>query len=49
MPWICWELLLSMLCILCMDKGSYLNLELMIYGNYVVIMILLNIYVCVCV
>ena len=42
MPWLCWELLFSMLCMLCTDKGSSLNIELMIYGNYVVIMIILT-------
>jgi len=40
-PWLCWELLFSMLCMLCMDKGSSLNLDLMLSSNYVVIMIIL--------
>lgn len=38
MPWLFWAMLFTMLCI---DKGSFLNLDLMIYGNYVVIMIML--------
>jgi len=43
MPWLNWEPLFSMLCI---DKGSYLNLDLMLFGDYVVIMIMLmSIYV----
>jgi len=47
MPWICCELLFSMLRIRCMNKGSYLNLDLMISSNYVVIMIMLMcIYIC---
>jgi len=37
MPWLCWELLLSMLC---MNKGSSLKLDLMNASNYVVIMIM---------
>ena len=46
MPWLCQELSFSMLCMLCTDKGSTLNLDLMIFGNYVVIMItLMSIYV----
>ena len=46
MPWLCWELLLSISCMLCTDKGSYLNLDLMISGNHVVIRIrLMSIYV----
>lgn len=40
-PWLCWEQLFLMLCMLWMDKGSYLNLDLMIFGNYVVIMFIL--------
>jgi len=35
------ERLFSMLCMLCMDKGSPLNLGLMISSNYAVIMIAL--------
>jgi len=39
-PWLCWERLL------CMDKGSSLNLDLMVSSNYVLIMIMLmSIYV----
>ena len=41
MPWLCWELLFLMLCMLCMDKGSSLNLDLMIFSSYVAIMIML--------
>lgn len=41
MPWLCWELLFSMLCMHCMNKGSSLNLDLMISSNYIVIMITL--------
>jgi len=41
MPCLCWEFLFSMLCMLCMDKGSFLNLDLMISSNCVVIMIML--------
>ena len=41
---LCWELLLSILCMLCMDKGISLNLNIMIFGNHVVIMIM-SIYV----
>lgn len=50
-PWLCWEILFSMLCMLCMDNKCYLNLDLMLFGNYVVIMIMpmyiyLYMYVC---
>ena len=46
MPWLCWELFFSMLCMLSIDKGSSLNLDLMISSNYVVIMIMMmSIYV----
>ena len=38
MPWISWELFL-MLCMLCMDKGGSFSLDIMIFCNYVVIMI----------
>ena len=49
MPWICWVFLFSMFFMLCMDKGSYLNLYLMITSNYVVIVIMLMcIYVYIC-
>ena len=41
MPWICWELLFSMLCMCCANKGSSLKLYLRLSGNYVVIMIML--------
>ena len=48
MPWLCWELLFSLLHICCMNKGSYLNLEHMLSGNYVMIMsMLMFIYVCI--
>jgi len=33
----------AMLCILCTDKGSYINLDLMISGDCVVIMIMIMI------
>lgn len=52
MPWICWELLFSMLCMCCTHKGSYLNFDLMISGNYIVITIMLMsicVYMYVCV
>ena len=39
MPWLCCGLLFSMLC---MDKGSSLNLDLMISSNYVVIVIMMT-------
>lgn len=46
MPQLCWELLFSMLCMLCTDKGSSFNLNPMISINYVVIMIMMmSIYV----
>jgi len=41
MPWAHWELLFLMLYILCIAKWSSLNLDLMISGNCVVIMIML--------
>ena len=41
MPCLCWKQLFSMLCILCTYKRSYLDLDLMIYGNYVLIIIML--------
>lgn len=41
MPSLSWELLFSMLCLLCMNKGSSLNIGLMLYGNYAIIMITL--------
>ena len=41
MPCLCWELLFSILRMLCMDKWIFLNFYLMISGNYVVIMILI--------
>ena len=33
MPWLSWELLFSMFCMRCTDKGSSLNLDLMNIGN----------------
>ena len=51
MPWLCWEILFSMLCMLCTNNGSSLNLDLMISGNYVVIMsvsIYIYVYMYVC-
>jgi len=46
-PWLCWELLFSMLCMLFMHKGRYFNLDLMIFGDCVVTMItLMFLYVC---
>ena len=51
MTWLSWELFFSMLCMMCMDKGSSLNLDLMIYDNYVMIMIMLmsiSIYMDIC-
>lgn len=48
MPWLCWEQLFSVLCMVCIDKGSSLNLELMLSNCYVIIMIMMMfIYVCV--
>jgi len=41
MPWLCWELLFSMLPMCFMNKGISLNLDLMLSGNYVMIMIML--------
>ena len=42
-------MLLLMLCMLCMDKGISLNLDLMIFGNCIVIMIMLmSIYMYIC-
>lgn len=50
MPWLCLELLFSILCMCCMDKGSSLNLDLMISGNYIMIIIMLmSIYEYMCV
>ena len=49
MPWLCWEQLFSMLC---MNKGSSLNLDLMLSGNYVMTLIMLMfiyVYMYVCV
>ena len=50
MPWLSWEMLFSMLCMLCTDKGSSLNLNNMVSNNYVMIMIMVIyircIYVC---
>jgi len=53
MRWLFWELLFSMLCMFCMDKRMLPKLDLMISGNYVVIMIMLiftciYMYVCHC-
>jgi len=46
MPWICWEHLFLMLCMLFTHKGSSLNLDLMISSNYFLIMIMpMSIYV----
>jgi len=46
MPWLFLELLFSMLCILCADKGSFINLGIMISCDNVVIMVvLMSIYV----
>ena len=42
MPYLCLKLLFSMLRVLCVNKGSSLNLCLMISSNYVVIMISLR-------
>lgn len=45
--WICWERLFSMLCMMCTDKGSSPNLDIILSCNYVMIMIMLiSIYVC---
>ena len=41
MAWLCWELLFSMLCMLCTDKGSSLDLNLVISSNYLIITIML--------
>lgn len=41
MPWICWELLFSMLRMHYMHKGSSLNVDLMLSGNYVMTVIML--------
>jgi len=47
MPWLCFELFFLMLCMCCTHKGSSLNLDLMISGNYIMIMIMLMfIYAC---
>jgi len=46
MPWLCCELLFSMLCMLFIDKGSSLNLDLMSISNCALIMIML-IFMCV--
>jgi len=47
MPCLCWEQLFSMLC---MNKGSSLNLEIMLSGNYgKIIIMLMFIYVYTCV
>jgi len=40
-PWISWEFLISMLCMCCTDKCISLNLDLFIFGNFVLIMIML--------
>ena len=46
MPWLFWELLFPMLCMLCTYKGSYVNIYPMIPSNYVVVMVMLmSIYV----
>jgi len=34
-PWISWEFLISMLCMCCTDKCISLNLDLFIFGNFV--------------
>ena len=41
MPWICWELFFSMLRMCNTQKGSSLNLDLVLSCNYVMIMIML--------
>ena len=41
MPWLSWELLFLMLHMCCMHKGSPLNMDLMIFSNYFVILIML--------
>jgi len=47
MPWLCWESLFSMLHIFLTDKGSFLIPDLMIYVNYVlIIIVLMFIHVC---
>ena len=40
-PWLCWEPLFLMLHMCCKHKGSYLNLDLMLSANYVMIMIMM--------
>ena len=48
MPWLSSKLLFSLLCMVCMHKGSSLNLDFMIFGNYVVIIFILTfIYICI--
>ena len=42
MPWLCWDCC-SQYYTCCMNKGSTLNLDLIISGNFVVIMIMLRI------
>jgi len=42
MPSLCWELLFSMSCMHCVDKGSSLKLDLMNISNYVVIIVSFN-------
>lgn len=50
MPWLCWEQFFLMLSMVWADKGSSLNLDFMLFGIYVVIMIMLMfIYVDMCV
>ena len=47
MPWRCWEQFFSMLCMLCMNKGISLNLDLTLSGNYVMnVITIMFIYVC---
>lgn len=51
MPLLCWEIFFSMLHMHCTNKGISLNLDLMIFGNYVAIMIVsmyIYIYMYVC-
>jgi len=41
MPWLCLELLFSMFCMFCTNKGSSLNIDLTLFGNYV------DVYICI--
>lgn len=44
MPSLSWKVLFPIMCMLCPDKGISPNLDLMVYGNFVVIMIVLCLY-----